>query len=376
MAKYIMSILKTQLMIMWSWGTSNFMALPNNEGLIFHVQGYKFNGWFTAASGGTKVESPYTPAANITLYAQWEKTAYKITVTTSNATVSGVTNGQTAYYGDTISITVKFTKSNSKTLTVKDASGNNILNKSADGTYTFTMPEGNVTIEASSKDACVTSDTLITLADGTQKRMDEVTYEDQLLVWNFFTGAYDVAPASIIFYHGEDDYEVLILKFDDGTVVKTITSHGFFDVAENDFVIIDAENVEDYIGHSFVKVDGDSRSSVKLVDYSIDVEYTGCYSIQTAQHINFMVENMFSITEPPFTGWFDYFEIGEGMKYDEEKMQVDIEKYGLYTYEEFAEFVTYEQFVAFNGPYLKVLVGRGVVTLEQIFELIGTYVNP
>ena len=35
MAKYIMSILKTQLMIMWSWGTSNFMALPNNEGLIF-----------------------------------------------------------------------------------------------------------------------------------------------------------------------------------------------------------------------------------------------------------------------------------------------------------------------------------------------------
>ena len=38
MAKYIMSILKTQLMIMWSWGTSNFMALPNNEGLIFHVQ--------------------------------------------------------------------------------------------------------------------------------------------------------------------------------------------------------------------------------------------------------------------------------------------------------------------------------------------------
>ena len=45
MAKYIMSILRTQLMIMWSWGAAKFMALPNNEGLIFHVQGYKFNGW-------------------------------------------------------------------------------------------------------------------------------------------------------------------------------------------------------------------------------------------------------------------------------------------------------------------------------------------
>lgn len=45
MAKYIMSILKAQLMILWSWGACKYMALPNNEGLIFHVQGYKFNGW-------------------------------------------------------------------------------------------------------------------------------------------------------------------------------------------------------------------------------------------------------------------------------------------------------------------------------------------
>ena len=85
------------------------------------------------------------------------------------------------------------------------------------------------------------------------------------------------------------------------------------------------------------------------------------------------------MTSPPEMlendGWFDYFEIGEGMKYDEAKMQADIEKYGLYTYEDFAEYVTYEQFIAFNGPYLKVLVGRGVITFEQIIELIGTYVN-
>ncbi len=33
------------MMVVWSWGAYNFMALPHNEGLIFHVQGYKFNGW-------------------------------------------------------------------------------------------------------------------------------------------------------------------------------------------------------------------------------------------------------------------------------------------------------------------------------------------
>lgn len=44
MAKYIMTILKTQLMVVWSWGFHNPVALPNNEGLRFNVQGFKFRG--------------------------------------------------------------------------------------------------------------------------------------------------------------------------------------------------------------------------------------------------------------------------------------------------------------------------------------------
>ncbi len=42
MAKYIMSILKTQLMVVWSWGFHKPMAVEN--GLRFKVQGFKFRG--------------------------------------------------------------------------------------------------------------------------------------------------------------------------------------------------------------------------------------------------------------------------------------------------------------------------------------------
>ena len=42
MAKYIMDILKTQLMVVWSWGFHNPIAIKN--GLRFRVQGYKFRG--------------------------------------------------------------------------------------------------------------------------------------------------------------------------------------------------------------------------------------------------------------------------------------------------------------------------------------------
>ena len=40
----------------------------------FVKNGYTFLGWYTAASGGSKVTSPYTPtSASVTLYAQWER---------------------------------------------------------------------------------------------------------------------------------------------------------------------------------------------------------------------------------------------------------------------------------------------------------------
>ena len=42
MAQYIMGILKTNLMVVWSWGFNSPMAIPN--GLRFKVQGFKFRG--------------------------------------------------------------------------------------------------------------------------------------------------------------------------------------------------------------------------------------------------------------------------------------------------------------------------------------------
>ena len=42
MAKYIMTILKTQLMIVFSWGFHQPVAIEN--GLQFKVQGFKFRG--------------------------------------------------------------------------------------------------------------------------------------------------------------------------------------------------------------------------------------------------------------------------------------------------------------------------------------------
>lgn len=223
---------------------------------------------------------------------------------------------------------------------------------------------------------CVTPDTLVTLSDGTQKRIDEVTYADQILVWNFYTGEYDVVSSAIIFDHGYDYNTVITLKFSDGTSVKAVNLHQFFDADLNEFVSIDANSVADYVGHKFAKSNGNGFDAVTLVDYTVSVEYVEAWGIISSEHYNIFVEGMLS-TDFMLEDYdlFNCFEIGENMTFDEAKMQSDIEKYGLYTYEDFADYLTYEQFVAFNVQYFKIAVGKGNYTYEGILDLIDTYLN-
>lgn len=76
------------------------------------------------------------------------------------------------------------------------------------------------------------------------------------------------------------------------------------------------------------------------------------------------------------SGLFNYFEIDhKNMIYDKEKMNEDIAKYGLFTYEEFNELVNVsrQMFDAVNGKYLKIAIGKGMITLEDIQKLASRY---
>ena len=44
MAEYILQILRSQLMVMFSWGPHNFKRLPEDQGLSFQVEGFKYQG--------------------------------------------------------------------------------------------------------------------------------------------------------------------------------------------------------------------------------------------------------------------------------------------------------------------------------------------
>ena len=65
--------------------------------------GYTFGGWYTASSGGTKVNNTYTPTENRTLYAHWSANSYRLSFDANGCGTLGVsyvtaTVGKT--YGD------------------------------------------------------------------------------------------------------------------------------------------------------------------------------------------------------------------------------------------------------------------------------------
>ena len=125
---------------------------------------YTFDGWYTAKTGGTKVESPYTPTTNTTLYAHWvESTAtYMAMVTQPDAATNckvkiskdGIT-GVEDYYDDiACGTTIYLLGTPSKgykglTYTAKDDNKNNVtITQDGLKDASFTMPASNVDITA------------------------------------------------------------------------------------------------------------------------------------------------------------------------------------------------------------------------------------
>ena len=71
MAEYILTILRSQLMVIFSWGFNSPKRLPDDKGLRFNVEGFKYSGvveviynigsdlFEVHLSDGTKVEDVY-----------------------------------------------------------------------------------------------------------------------------------------------------------------------------------------------------------------------------------------------------------------------------------------------------------------------------
>ena len=336
-------------------------ALPQE---LTSATGARLYGWYISSDWATQCGT--IDEDNTVVYVRW---AYQLTVSESNADVD-ITDG---YYpeGQTIQFRVT-TDEDDLTVEVKYTSTGEIISAPE---YRFEMPSANVTISATGN--CIAAGTLITLADGSQKPVEELTGDELLLVWNLETGTFDSAPIVFVDSEAETEYEIVNLMFSDGTTVKVISEHGFWDYDLNEYVYLD-RYAADYIGHWFAKQTVDESGNpvnvkVRLDDVVITSEVTTAWSPVTFGHLCYYVNGMLSMPGG-IDGLFNIFEVDpDTMMYDKEAMAADIEKYGLFTCEDFGGLVSEEVFEAFNGKYLKVAIGKGMLTWDEVVQLVERY---
>ena len=129
-------------------------------------------------------------------------------------------------------------------------------------------------------DMCLVAGTKILLSDRTYKNIEDINYEDQLMVWNFDEGKFDSSyplwikkPQTAIRYN--------LLKFSDGSELKTIVQHRIFNKEMEMFTYTMTEDSP--IGTTTFNSFG---KEIKLISKEVIDEKVQYYNIITDKHMN------------------------------------------------------------------------------------------
>ena len=137
--------------------------------------------------------------------------------------------------------------------------------------------DGSFTITTS----CILKGTDILLADGTTKKIENLTYDDVLKVWDFDEGRLGSAKVCWLTRPGLTSNHYYQLTFDDGTVLKTTginSNHRIYSVDQNKFAnVCDAK-----VGDKVFSING----TLTITDVQHIQEECEYYNVITSGKIN------------------------------------------------------------------------------------------
>lgn len=315
--------------------------------------------------------SKVSATSNHTLVAKWTPINYILYINENNVDVTVIRNdtgaevssGSYIPYGT--SLTVSFSTNSGYHDGWCDYSGQTIL-----------MPANDLTINsgATKNDSCLAKGTPILLPDGRTVPIESLAVGDSIMTFDHTTGKLVESVVGYIYY-AFDEVQVINLNFTNDIVLRFVnTGHGLYDITLDEYVLITPGNVQDYVGHKFAYFNENREvDTVELVEYSISIELIGRYDVVSANNLNHIANGMLACSDT-LVGFSNTFEF-KSLVYDIEQMEEDIETYGLYSYEEWAQYVTFEEFTAFNGKYFKIAIAKGLITEEELFRLIDDIQN-
>lgn len=323
-------------------------------------------------------ESPYYKKTSIIKY-------YSITIQFTNASWSGpsfvkegdkfsgslstgssyqIPNDMTVYMGD------KLLKSGTDAdywftgRTARTGSWN--LYIPAEGDFKLTM----IADQSSTGGGCLVKGTKILLANGISKKIEDVNYDDLLLVWDYELGKYTYQyPIWIEKAMPIDKYTRI--TFSDGSIIDVAINHGFYSYDLNLFVDVkDTKNFK--VGTTVAKLnDNYELEKVKVKKIETIYEETIYYHIVSTRFYNVIANNILTTDDVVFVSNLYGFENNATWPNTRNEL---LKKTYLYSYKEFESFLPYYMYKGLRVEEGAIL--RDYINLEEFkYYLLTNQVN-
>lgn len=231
----------------------------------------------------------------------------------------------------------------------------------------ITNVRDDLNIEAAIDSGCLLEGTKILLADGTYKNIENIGYDDLIMVYSHEIGKFvPEYPIWIEKPHTSDDYQQAI--FSDGTVLNTISKHAVFSADDNRYVDV-TNRKEFHVGTKIKKVikEGNNYKFKDVEVKSIKTIYrkVNYYYVVSTRYYNLVSDNI--LTSDGRTELSNFYKFKENLLWSNRRQEA-IKNNTFYDYNKFSR-VPYYLFHGLRAQDGAVIVKYKYMTEKQFFNV-------
>ena len=243
----------------------------------------------------------------------------------------------------------------------------------------YTWSSGNLSVPNVTGDlvinvtaSCLIEGTKVLLANGKYKKIEDVTYNDLLYVWNYETGSMvKEYPIWIEKKNSTSFYQKT--TFSDGTVLKTLGYHGVFSPTYNEFISVD--DVERFkVGTKITKVEKEKLKEVTIKKIEFVNEKVNYYHVVSSRYYNIIANDI--LTTDGTVILSNLYGFGKNITWNNNvRNSIMSDKNNLYSYNEFSDIMPYYMFKALRVEEGKFLSKYGLTKELFRYYLINNQLN-
>ena len=309
-------------------------------------------------------------AVGLNATAQSETKNYHWTMSIRITISNGGPNGNyTATFGGNYNTTITANNGYNlpQALTVTMDGGDPTYNYNANnGTLRISNITGDITVTGTApQNTCLIEGTKILLANNKTKNVEDIKYDDLLLVWNYETGTVTKEyPVWIEKEKVTDSYTKI--TFSDKSTINIKGNHSFFSSDINKFVSVnDKENF--HIGTNILKINKSKElKQVQVTKIETINKKAKYYFIASTRYYNVISNNF--ITTDGFTEITNLYPFDNKISWSEDRIVKEIE----YSYLE--DVLPYYLFKGFRAGELAILLDNNMTNIDDFKGYISSLI--